>query len=197
MTEHRYAYRLGWRSLRLVTGRDAQGRWILSEQRAKELARELGQAMVDHRITNRRRACAFIATLLHESGAWRYRAEIESGAAYEGRTDLGNTKSGDGIRFKGRGYIQITGRTNYAAVSTALGQDFVKNPAMLKEHKYAAESAAWWWEAHGCNRAADRGGIKAATKIVNGGYNGMADRRRYYARCLTVAQFLVPRRRKP
>jgi predicted chitinase len=190
MSQPRYAYRLGWRSLRRVVP-------SLSKSQAQQLARDLGQAMHDFDITTRSRAAMFIAQLAHESGGFRYREEIASGQAYEGRRDLGNTVPGDGRRFKGRTYIQITGRANYAAVSRALGVDFIRHPGWLAKPAYAAKGAAWWWKTHGCNQIADSGDFVALTKRINGGFNGLDDRERYHRRARPVALFLIPRRRKP
>lgn len=187
---HRYAYRLGWRSLRLVVPG-------LTTGEAKQLARDLAQAMVEHGITNRRRAAMFIAQTAHESVGYRFTEEIASGAEYEGRKDLGNTHPGDGVRFKGRGFIQITGRNNYAAISRAFGVDFLAHPERLGEGRFAAKSAAWWWEAHGLNELADSRDFIAVTKRINGGINGLASRQSYYRRARPVARFLVPKRRKP
>lgn len=181
---------MGWRSLKHVVPR-------LTTAQAKVLARDLGQAMHDQQINTRRRAAMFIAQVAHESGGFIYREEIASGAAYEGRRDLGNTHPGDGVRFKGRTYIQITGRTNYREVSGALGVDFVAHPARLAEPKYAAAGAAWWWRTHGCSELADRGDFVAVTRRINGGTNGLADRQAYYRRARRVAPFLIPRRRRP
>lgn len=186
----RYAYRLGWRSLRQVVP-------TLSRAEAEALSRDLGEAMRDHGITTRRRAAMFVAQVAHESGGFHYREEIADGSAYEGRRALGNTQPGDGKRFKGRTYIQITGRSNYKAVGNALGVDFVKHPAKLAEPKYAAQGAAWWWKTHGCNEIADSGDFVALTRRINGGTNGLADREAYYARARRVAVFLTPRRRRP
>lgn len=190
MSTPRYAYRLGWRSLRhVVPG--------LTADEAKQLARDLGQAMHDFDITTRRRAAMFIAQTAHESAGFRFREEIASGQAYEGRTDLGNTHPGDGPRYKGRTYIQITGRNNYQAISHALGIDFTAHPAQLAEPRYAAKGAAWWWTTHGCNHLADTGDFTALTRRINGGINGLASRQAYHRRARRVAPFLVPRRRKP
>lgn len=188
MSAH-YAYRLGWRSLRRVVP-------TLTAEQAKQLARDLAQAMVEHQITTRRRAAMFIAQTAHESAGYRYREEIASGAAYEGRLALGNNKPGDGVRFKGRTYIQITGRHNYAAVSKALAVDFLAHPAKLAEPMYAAKGAAWWWWAHGCNQLADADDFVGLTRCINGGTNGLADRQAYYRRARLVSPFLVPKRRK-
>jgi putative chitinase len=190
MSQPRYAYRLGWRSLKRVAPN-------LTTRQAQTLARDLGQAMHDFGITTRRRAAMFIAQLCHESLQFHYREELASGAAYEGRRDLGNTHPGDGRRFKGRTYIQITGRANYAAVSRALHTDFIGHPAKLAEQRYACLGAAWWWKTHGCNELADSGDFLAVTRRINGGTNGLADRQAYYRRARLVAPFLIPKRRKP
>jgi putative chitinase len=190
----RYAYRLGWRSLRRVVP-------TLTVAEAKRLARDLGQAMVEHHITTPRRAAAFIAQVAHESGGFAYRTELwgptPAQRGYEGRRDLGNVKPGDGSRFRGRGYIQLTGRTNYAAVARGLRIDCVDHPELLATHLYAAKSAAWWWDTHGCNELADRGDFVALTRKINGGTNGLADRQRYHRRARPLARFLTPKRRKP
>jgi putative chitinase len=190
MSRPRYAYRLGWRSLQAVVPR-------LSKAEAQSLARDLGQAMIDFDINTPRRAAMFIAQIAHESGGFIYREELASGGDYEWRRDLGNTQRGDGRRFKGRTYIQITGRTNYATVSRALGVDFMAHPERLAQQKYAARGAAWWWKTHGCNQLADSGDFLAVTRRINGGTNGLADRKRYYRRARPLARFLTPKRRKP
>ncbi len=89
---------------------------------------------------------AFIAQVGHESGQLTYSEEIASGKAYEGRKDLGNIQKGDGIRFKGRGLIQITGRFNYEKLSKDLNEDFINNPKLLSTPKYAVASACWFWD---------------------------------------------------
>lgn len=190
----RYAYRLGWRSLRRVVP-------TLTVPEAKRLARDLGQAMVDHDITTSRRAAAFVAQVAHESGGFRYRTELwgptPAQRGYEGRRDLGNVSAGDGSRFRGRGYIQITGRANYTAAAKGMKLDAVDHPELLATHKYAARSAAWWWKSHGCNELADRGDFVALTRRINGGTNGLADRQRYHRRARPLGRFLTPKRRKP
>lgn len=190
MTTGHYAYRLGWRSLqRVVPG--------LTTERYKQLARDLAQAMHEHQITTRRRATMFIAQVAHESAGFRYTEEIASGQAYEGRLDLGNVHPGDGKRFKGRSYIQITGRNNYRAVSQALHVNFEQSPHLLAQPKWAAKAAAWWFETHGCNELCDRNDFVGLTKRINGGINGLSSRQAYLFKAKLVAPFLVPKRRKP
>lgn len=140
----------------------------------------LNTHMHEFNICGLNREAAFMATLVHESGSFKYTKELASGAAYEGRKDLGNTEKGDGVKFKGRGPIQITGRRNYTLVSEALGIDFVANPELLEDPKHGVRASCWWWKAHGCNEIADTGDFRAVTRKVNGGYNGMTDREKWY-----------------
>jgi putative chitinase len=158
----------------------------LSEARANEMLPHLNSAMAEAGINTPRRQAAFLAQLAHESGEFRWMEEIASGAAYEGRTDLGNTQPGDGMRFKGRGPIQLTGRSNYAAASAALGIDLVNNPTRAADPDVGFRTAAWFWNSRNLNSYADAGNFDAITLRVNGGYNGKASRDAYYNRALQV-----------
>ena len=142
----------------------------------------LNSAMQEFGITNVARECAFLAQIAHESGELRYVKELASGEQYEGRKDLGNTEPGDGVRFKGRGLIQITGRANYDACGNALGLDLLDEPNLLELPTNACRSAAWFWSKHGLNELADNGGFEVITRRINGGLNGYADRLAYYRR---------------
>ena len=151
----------------------------------------LNKWMPYYSINTKLRQAAFIAQILHESACFKYTKEIASGAAYDtGRlaVKLGNTpqKDGDGEKYKGRGFIMITGRTNYQAVSKGLGVDFVSHPELLEQPGYAVQSACWWWTTHGLNALADKKDFKTITKKINGGYNGYLDRMMYYKRALAV-----------
>ncbi|WLA02795.1 glycoside hydrolase family 19 protein [Xanthomonas translucens] len=123
----------------------------------------------------------FLAQVAHESDGFATAVEYASGKAYEGRADLGNTKPGDGVRFKGRGLIQLTGRENYAAFSNAMGRDFVAAPELVATLPYAALVAGWFWTRKGLNQPADRDDVVAVTKRINGGTNGLDDRKRRLA----------------
>lgn len=90
-------------------------------------------------ISNKAQLAYILATTVHESGAGAYMEEFASGSAYEGRRDLGNTQSGDGVRYKGRGYVQITGRNNYRDWSKRLGMDLVSNPKLAESPEVAAK----------------------------------------------------------
>lgn len=142
---------------------------------------------------------AFLAQVGHESGQLRYVEELASGAAYEGRRDLGNTEKGDGVKFKGRGLIQITGRKNYTALDKWLhdidvlaeGVSIVEVPEMLASYdELAVLSAFWYWDVNNLNRFSDgsESGFKKLTKAINGGYNGYADR---YNLWLTIRKELA------
>lgn len=146
----------------------------------------LNKAMLEFDINTTQREEFFLAQISHESGSFNYVHEIASGAAYEGREDLGNTEKGDGIRFKGRGLIQITGRNNYRACGDALGVDLLNNPSLLERPDLACRSAGWFWKSRGINEIADKGDFLMATKRINGGTNGMKDRMAYLARAQEV-----------
>jgi putative chitinase len=131
----------------------------------------------------------FIAQIMHESGACIYTKELASGEAYEGRKDLGNVQKGDGVRFKGRGLIQITGRANYAELSKAFGVDFINKPELLETPEWATKSAGWFWNSRKLNSIAvdnTEDAFKLVTKRINGGYNGLEDRKNYWARAKKV-----------
>ena len=140
----------------------------------------LNASMVEFGINTPARQASFLAQLAHESGQLVYVRELASGAAYEGRKDLGNTQPGDGSRFRGRGLIQVTGRTNYAACGKALGLDLLTQPALLEQTVNACRSAGWFWQSRGLNALADAGDQVAVTKRINGGTNGLAERLAYF-----------------
>ena len=124
---------------------------LSSEVNRNKYIEWLNYFMPKYDIDTDKEIAAFIAQIGHESGQLRYVEEIASGAAYEGRKDLGNTQKGDGKRFKGRGLIQITGRYNYQELSKDLGEDFIKNPELLSTPKYAVQSACWFWNKNKLN----------------------------------------------
>ena len=131
------------------------------------------------------RLAHFMAQIEHESGGFKYLTELGSRAyfnKYDGRKDLGNTQAGDGYKFRGRGYIQITGRANYTEISKDLGIDFVSNPDLLSQEANAMLSAIWFWNKRKLNTFADRNDIITLTKRINGGSNGLEDRSRKLAK---------------
>lgn len=102
---------------------------------------------------------------------------------YASRMDNGNEASGDGFKFRGRGYIQLTGRANYTAFGKAINEDIANNPDVVSG-KYALLSAAWFWSKNGLNNLADGGStdqvVTSITKRVNGGTIGLADRIKHF-----------------
>lgn len=143
-------------------------------------------------VTNQLRCYMWLAQVGHESASLKYMEEIASGAAYEGRLDLGNTQPGDGVRFKGRGPIQLTGRANYTAAGNALNLPLVSNPPMAAQPQYAFRVSAWWWWSHGLNAISDTGDVVAATRRINGGTNGLADRQSRYTKCRGLGAAVLP-----
>ena len=140
----------------------------------------LNSCMKEFGIDTPLRIAAFVAQLSHESAQLRYFEEIASGEAYEGRKDLGNVFPGDGKKFKGRGPIQLTGRLNYRDAGKDLGLELEANPIMAASPEVGFRTAGWFWKRKSLNALADAGEFKAITKKVNGGYNGLEDRIKYY-----------------
>lgn len=163
--------------------------YIMPQSRGKDrltFLPYLNATMTEFGINSKARKAAFLAQVGHESGQLIYVQELASGAAYEGRLDLGNVVEGDGIRFKGRGLIQITGRTNYVAVGMALDIDCIITPALLEYPENAARSAGWFWNEHKLNQYADSGDFTTLTKRINGGTNGLADRQALWERAKSI-----------
>ncbi len=146
----------------------------------------LNKAMEEFEINTPKRQAAFIAQIGHESGQLRYVKELASGLAYEKRTDLGNVKDGDGIRYKGRGLIQITGRSNYEQIAHDLGINCVEIPELLETPVNAARVSGWFWKRRGLNDLADKCDFTTITKRINGGLNGAEDRLKLYNVALGV-----------
>ena len=149
---------------------------------SQSCAEELGLAANVHFRTfdildNSLRFIHFLSQLAHESGNFRYMEEIASGAAYEGRKDLGNTQAGDGKRYKGRGPIQLTGRANYRRYGQQLGIDFENNPEIVAIPSVGLLVACKFWFDNGLNELADKDDVLTITRRINGGLNGVDDRK--------------------
>ena len=135
---------------------------------------------------NRQRIAAFLAQIGHESGGLRYTVELASGQAYEWRKDLGNVNPGDGVRFKGRGWIQLTGRHNYRQAGKAIGVDLEASPELAASPKYLGLLAGWFWHSRNLNFWADKEDFEKITRLINGGLNGYADRLSYWQRAKKI-----------
>lgn len=162
-----------------------------------EFVASFNQWAMAYEINNTKRLVHYLAQVMHESICLRYTTEIASGAAYDTGAKaiaLGNTpeKDGDGQKFKGRGYIQLTGRANYKAFSESdlCLEDVLKNPEKVAEYPLNQMASMWFWQTKGLNSLADLddGGkvgediVRRITLKVNGGQNGIAERLLYYRR---------------
>jgi putative chitinase len=105
---------------------------------------------------------------------------------YANRMGNGNEASQDGWKFRGRGLIQITGKNNYVSFGEEIGMDLTEDPSYLETAEGAARSAAWFWKVNNLNRFADSHDIVGCSKAVNGGTNGLDERKKYYARGMAV-----------
>jgi putative chitinase len=144
--------------------------------------------------------CHFLAQACHETDHFRTLREYASGRACEGRSDLGNTQPGDDVRFRGHGIFQTTGRANYLQLGLRKGQRdlFVDNPELLAQAEHAVWSACEYWRRRGLNDIANqddgtvlkkklRGQLIDVSPVeyisitIDGGMNGLAERRKFYA----------------
>jgi len=163
----------------------------LSRKRGGDLLPFLEAAMAEFAIESPARAAAFLAQVAHESGQFRFMEELWGPTPAQGRyeppsslaTRLGNTDSGDGKRFKGRGPIQITGRANYRRYGTLLGLDLLASPARAAAPDAGFRIAGLFWRENGLNELADLvtdEAFRTITKRINGGLNGLLERRSFY-----------------
>lgn len=166
---------------------------------SRTAAARIVQGMVDNQgfiaqggIDTPLRLCHFMAQLAHESAHFGVTREFASGAAYEGRLDLGNTERGDGRRYRGRGLIQTTGRANYKEARDDIRKivqnapDFEDDPVELEKFPWALLSGISYWRRRNINRHADRDDVVAVTRAINGGQKGLEDRRRYLRKAKAI-----------
>lgn len=164
----------------------------LTTVRAKELTQALIPAFAEYEINSSARLCACLAQFAHETVGFKYMRELGGPSyftKYDFREDLGNNAKGMGARYKGRGFIQLTGLFNYQKASKALDLDLVNFPELVEQLPIAARVSCWWWASHGLNSLADVDGIgsfKKITKIINGGFNGLNSRIRYWTLAKTI-----------
>lgn len=141
------------------------------------------------------RLAMFLAQTAHESMGWHHDREVWGPTAaqkrYEGRADLGNTQPGDGSKFRGYTPMQITGRYNTTKFYNWCVKNFpnynvpkfVDNPALMNTDPWEGIGPIWYWMAgksQSLNVPADQGDFERVTYLINGGYNGLKDRYRYY-----------------
>lgn len=176
----------------------------------------LEQAMLEFNIHTPRQSAMFIAQVLHESGkltavrenlnyseqglvtifgkyfdrntakSYARNPEKIANKVYANRMGNGPESSGDGWRYRGRGLIQLTGKTNYIECGKELQKDLVKDPSYLETPEGAARSAAWFWYSRKLNNSAEAGDIKTNTRLINGGLNGFDDRVNLYNKAIAL-----------
>jgi hypothetical protein len=149
--------------------------------------KDLNDCLKRFNITTPVRIRHFLAQISHESGGGIYTQELASGADYEYRSDLGNTQPGDGRKYKGAGFIQLTGRVNYQDFSNFMKDPNIMNGVSYVAINYPATSAGFWWYNNNMNSLCDTNPTVAQVTLrVNGGYNGLSDREAYFNRCCDV-----------
>ena len=164
----------------------------------------LNLALARYAINTPMRIAHFVAQLAQESGSFKYNEEIWPNPAldahgvatngsewqlrYEGRTELGNTQPGDGYKFRGRGLIQLTGRSNYSKFGETLGQNLTdgKNPDLVAQPQLATDAAGWYWDSRGLNVYADKDDVLSITKRINGGTLGLDARKAFLIKAKAV-----------
>ena len=147
---------------------------------------ELNRCLQEWDIVSPLRIRHFLSQTAHESGGGKWKKELSDGWYLEGRTDIGNTQPGDGPKYKGAGYIQLTGRANYQDFS-----NWKKTDSKIMDigcnhvaEEYPFTSAGFWWVNNKMNELCDTNpSVEQVTLRVNGGYNGLDDRKYYYGRC--------------
>ncbi len=147
--------------------------------------------LADYGLTdNKLRLCHFLAQAAHETAGFRTLVEYGSNsyfrARYGHRRDLGNRNRADGPRFRGRGIFQLTGRANYRRYGKILGIDLEADPLLARDPGISLRIACEYWRHHGLNTLADRNNLGAITRRINGGLNGLRDRRRYLQRAMKI-----------
>ncbi len=136
----------------------------------------LNQWLPAYQINTVKRISRFLGQGAIESAYFRTLHEYASGKAYEGRKDLGNIYKGDGVRYKGRGIFQLTGRANYTSYGQALGLDLVNNPELAADPEVSVRIACEYWKRKGLNGWADRCDDREITRRINGGETHLAER---------------------
>lgn len=144
-----------------------------------EISAVFAPTLASYDINTRLRIAHFMGQITHECAGFRTTEEFASGAAYEGREDLGNIHPGDGKRYKGRGLIQLTGRANYKKIGQLLALPLEDTPILAAEPAVSLQIACEYWKNRKINVPADRDDLIKATRLVNGGLNGLEDRSRY------------------
>ena len=148
---------------------------------------DLNRCLRTFKIDTQPRMRHFISQISHESGGGKWMKELASGDAYEGRIDLGNTQQGDGRKYKGAGFIQLTGRSNYSAFSKFMNDPKIMNGVDYVAFAYPATSGGFFWYNNNMNDLCDKNpSVEQVTRRVNGGTTGLSDRQKYYKRACDI-----------
>ena len=121
-----------------------------------------------------------------EAAAYEKQPQRITNRIYSNRMGNRDEASGDGWRFRGAGFLQLTGHSNFWHASQALGEDFVMQPELVRTPKYAAMTAGWFWQTHRLNQYADSGDYLTLTKRINGGTIGLEDRKKHINEALHI-----------
>ncbi len=141
-----------------------------------------------YHINTQHRWAHYLSQIAHESGQMRYTHELGKDSYFlryekgELGKRLGNIHKGDGARYKGRGFIQITGRYNYGQFQKHCEKPVVENPELLESPELCVMSSMWYWDSHGLNELADDDKLVAITRKINGGVNGLKERNSFLRR---------------
>ena len=170
-----------------ITKQQLASVWQCNESLIKDSeVDEMNKCLDMYEITTTPRIRHFLSQTAHESGGGRYKKELASGEAYNNRSDLQNGPT-DGPKYKGAGYIQLTGKYNYSRLAKYLNDPRVMEGVDYVAETYPFTSAGYWWMDNKMNELIDSGAdVLAVTRRVNGGTNGLADRQHYYEICLKV-----------
>lgn len=114
--------------------------------------------------------------------AYARKPEKIANRVYSNRMGNSDEQSGDGYRFRGRGFIQLTGRNNYVAFSQSINRNMVETIKYLETDEGALESALFYWSKANCNKYCDSEDVRGLTKSINGGFNGLEDRQSRYSK---------------
>lgn len=121
-----------------------------------------------------------------EAVAYEKQPQKIANRIYSNRMGNRDEASGDGWRFRGSGFLQLTGHANFYHAGQALGVDFVMQPELVRTPMYAAQTAGWFWQTHKLNQYADNGDFVTMTKRINGGTIGLEDRIKHINHALHV-----------
>ena len=170
---------------------DIAGTYSKNKQNIIDMVPFFNKYLSQYEINNVNRLKHFFGQACEECSAFSDLTEVASGKEYEGRRDLGNVDPGDGVKYKGRGIFQVTGRSNYEIIGKRIGIDLVSNPLIAASPEVSVITACVYWTIHEMNAIADstlsfEATLEAITRKINGGENGLSVRRDYTLRAASV-----------